>query len=68
MITVDITWMVCDPGGLCLCVCVVNANAGGVYFGEFWVLMVHKSSECLTAGFCVCVWSCPTAAEEPGKV
>lgn len=38
MITVDITWMVCDPGGcvvVFVCVCVLNARAGGVYFGNF---------------------------------
>lgn len=38
-----------------VCVCVMNAYAAGVYFGEFWVLMVHKYSECVTAGFCVSV-------------
>lgn len=51
MITVDITWMLCDPGGcvaVFLCVCFMSASAGGVDFGEFWVLMEHKYNECLT--------------------
>lgn len=32
------------------------------------ILVEHKYSECLTCWVqCVCVWSSPTAAEEPGK-
>lgn len=60
MITVDITWMVCDPGGLCCCVSVrvcvcYECQYWRSLFWEFWVPMEHKYSECLTCWVqCVC--------------